>query len=305
MPQARVNGIMLEYALSGPADGVPLLLIHGVGAQLVRWPPALCSALEAAGFRLLRYDSRDIGLSTVMSGAPIPDLAAIAEARRHGREPELPYTLADLADDAAGLLTALDIAAAHVVGVSLGGMVAQQLAITHGERVLSMTCIMSQTGNPDLPGATPQALARLAAVAPDPSTDREGYITHQVELNRALGSTTYPTPEAELRRIAGQVADRAYNPAGAARQLAAGRGAADRRPALRQLSCPTLVIHGNDDPLMPPVCGQDIADSVPNAWFLRVNGMGHDLPDQLTGLFVAAISANCARPAEQGGTHGT
>ena len=155
------------------------------------------------------------------------------------------------------------------VGVSLGGMVAQQLAIAHRARVLSMTSIMSQSGNPDLPGSDPAALAKLAAVAPDPQVDREGYLAHQVSLNRTLGSPAYPAPEAELRRMAGLVADRAYYPPGAARQLAAGRGAPDRRPALRKVTCPTLVIHGSNDPLMPPICGLDTADNIPNAWYLQ------------------------------------
>ena len=295
MAKAHANAITLEYELSGPADGVPLLLIHGVGAQLIRWPQSLLDALAAAGFRVLRYDSRDIGLSTHMTEAGMPDLAAVMAARKAGREPDLAYTLADLADDAAGLLAALDITAAHVVGVSLGGMVAQQLAIAHPQRVLSMVSIMSHNGNPELPGPNPDALAKLSAVAPDPSVDHAAYLAHQVSLNQALGSPLYPTPEEDLRRMAGQVADRAYYPIGSARQMAAGRGSPDRREALRRVTCPTLVIHGSDDPLMPPICGQDTADSVPNAWFLRINGMGHDLPDQLTDVFVASIAANCAR----------
>jgi pimeloyl-ACP methyl ester carboxylesterase len=295
MPQARANGIILEYEISGPANAPPLLLIHGVGAQLIRWPQGFCDRLVAAGFRVLRYDSRDIGLSTHMLDAPIPNLAEVTAARQAGREPDLPYTLADLADDAAGLLAALDIPAAHVVGVSLGGMVGQQLAIAHPQRVLSLTSIMSQSGNPDLPGSHPAALAQLSAIAPDPATDREGYIRHQVALNRALGSPAYPTPEDTLRRGAALAADRAYYPPGAARQLTAGRGAPDRRPALRALTLPTLVIHGSDDPLMPPICGQDLADNVPNAWFLQINGMGHDLPEPLLDLFAATIAANCAR----------
>jgi len=228
MAQAYVNGLVLEYELSGPADGQPLLMIHGVGAQLVRWPQRLCQALEAAGYRLLRYDSRDIGLSTHMTEAGLPDLAAAIEARRLGREPELAYTLGDLADDAAGLLAALGIPAAHVLGLSLGGMVAQQLAIAHPGSVLSMTCIMTQSGNPQMPGSDPAALAKLAAIAPDPAQDREGYIAHQVMLNQALGSPAYPTPEAALRLMAGLAADRAYYPPGAARQLAAGRSAPER-----------------------------------------------------------------------------
>lgn len=300
MAQAQSNGIELEYELSGPGHGQPILMIHGVGAQLIRWPQGLCDALIAQGFRLLRYDSRDIGLSTHMVDAPVPNLAEVTAARRAGREPDLPYTLADLADDAAGLLDALGIAAAHVVGVSLGGMVAQQLAIAHAARVLSMTSIMSQSGNPALPGSDPKALAKLAAIAPDPAADREGFLAHQVSLNRTLGSPAYPAPEAELRRMAGLVADRAYYPPGAARQLAAGRGAPDRRAALRLVTCPTLVIHGSVDPLMPPICGQDTADNVPNAWFLQLGGMGHDLPEELHGIIAAAITANCARAAAAG-----
>jgi pimeloyl-ACP methyl ester carboxylesterase len=295
MPQLSANGITLEYEISGPRDGPPLLLIHGVGAQLIRWPQGFCDRLIAAGFRVLRYDSRDIGLSTHMLDAPIPDLAEVTEARRQGREPELPYTVADLADDAAGLLAALNIAAAHVVGVSLGGMVAQQMAIAHPEQVLSMVSIMSQSGNPELPGSNPAALAKLSAIAPDPASDREGYISHQVSLNRVLGSPAYPAPEETLRQMAALAADRAYYPPGAARQLAAGRGAPDRRLELRRLSLPTLVIHGSDDPLILPVCGQDTADNVPNAWYLQINGMGHDLPEPLFDLVVANIVANCAR----------
>lgn len=295
MAQAKANGIVLEYELSGPEDGQPLLLIHGVGAQLVRWSPHFCAALHRAGFRLLRYDSRDIGLSTHMVDAPNPDLAAVVAAQREGREPDLPYTLADLAADAIGLLEAVGWSAAHVAGVSLGGMVAQQMAIAHPQHVLSLTSIMSQTGNPDLLGSQPAALAALAAVAPDPAVDREGYLRHQFALNRALGSPAYPTSEAELRRMAGLAADRAYYPAGAARQLAAGRGAPDRREALRALRLPALVIHGADDPLIPLAGGEDTASNIPEAWLLRIGGMGHDLPDQLAALFAMAIAQNAAR----------
>ena len=295
MAQVSANGMSLEYELSGPENGLPLLLIHGVGAQLIRWPQGLCDKLADAGFRVVRYDSRDIGLSTHMDEAPIPDLAAVTAACKAGCDPGLPYTLQDLADDAAGLLAGLGIQAAHIVGVSLGGMVAQQLAITHPRKVLSMTIVMSQSGNPDLPGASPAALAILAAVAPNPAHDRQAYLDHQVALNLALGSPAYPTAEAELREMAGRVADRSNYPAGAARQLAAGRGAPDRRLALQDLDVPTLVIHGADDPLMPAICGEDIANTVPRAWLLRISGMGHDLPEQLFDIFVASITANSAR----------
>lgn len=295
MAQARVNGVTLEYELSGPEDGQPLLLIHGVGAQLVRWSPVLCERLHSAGFRLLRFDSRDIGLSTHLIDAPVPDLAEVIAARQAGLEPDLPYGLAELAADAVGLIAAVGWSAAHVAGVSLGGMIAQHMAIAHPRRVLSLASIMSQTGNPDLPGSQPAALAALAAVAPDPASDREGYLRHQVALNRALGSPAYPADEAELRRMAALAADRAYYPAGAARQLAAGRGAPDRRAALGALSVPALVIHGADDPLIPVEAGEDTASAIPGAWFLRIHGMGHDLPDPLAGLFATAIAENAAR----------
>lgn len=295
MARAQANGITLEYERSGPADGAPLLLIHGVGAQLIRWPRALLDGLAAQGFATIRYDSRDIGLSTHMDGAPVPDLAAVTAALARGEAPDLPYTLSDLAADAAGLLDALGIASAHVVGVSLGGMVAQMLAIECPARVRSLAVLMSTSGNPALPGANPAALAKLAAVPPRPDGDIEGYLAHSVALNRALGSPAYPTPEADLRAFAAEAAKRAYYPIGAARQLAAGRGAADRRAALRALTVPTLVIHGADDPLIPAIAGEDIADNVPDSWLLRLRGMGHDLPDALCDLFAGAIAANARR----------
>ena len=295
MPRASANGVGIEYELSGPADGPVLLMIHGVGAQLIRWPPALVDGFERAGFRTLRFDNRDIGLSTHMDGAPVPDIGAVIAARREGREPDLPYTLSDLAADTAGLLDALGIARAHVLGVSLGGMVAQVMAVEHRARVLSLNILMSQSGNPDLPPAKPEALAILSRPAPDPREDREAYLRHQVELNRTLGSPAYPSPEAELRHFAALAADRAWNPAGPARQFAAARGGADRRAQLRELSVPTLVIHGVDDPLLPVDGAADIARNLPGAWLLEIGGMGHDLPAELLDLFVSTIAANCAR----------
>ena len=298
MAQAQANGISIEYEISGPPDGPVLLMIHGVGAQLIRWSPALCERFEKAGFRTLRFDNRDVGLSTRMNDLGIPDIAAILAARREGREPELPYTLSDMAADTAGLLDALGIASAHVLGVSLGGMVAQVLAIEHTARVLSLNLFMTQSGNPRLPPSTPEALAILSRPAPDPRKDREVFLRHQVALKRALGSPDYPAPEAELRETAARAADRAFNPTGPARQLAASRGAADRRHQLSALSVPALVVHGGADPLFPPECASDLSRTIPRAWLLEVNGMGHDLPSELFELFVGAVSANCARAAE-------
>lgn len=297
MARVQTNGVAIEYEISGPADGPVLLMIHGVGAQLIRWPPALIERFEQAGFCTLRFDNRDIGLSSHMDHLGLPDIAAAVAARQAGEEPVLPYTLSDMAADTIGLLDALGIAEAHVLGVSLGGMVAQVLAIEYAARVRSLALFMTQSGNIDLPPSQPEALAILSQPAPDPAHDREAFLAHQVKLNRALGSPLYRAPEEDLRRFAGLAADRAYNPAGPARQLAAARGAADRRPALRTLSVPTLVVHGADDPLIRREAGHDLARSIPGAWLLEASGMGHDLPGELLDLFAANVLANCARAA--------
>jgi len=295
MARVQANGIEIEYELSGPRNAPVLLMIHGVGAQLIRWPPGLIARFERAGFRILRFDNRDVGLSSHLNHLGIPDIATIVAARAAGGEPELPYSLSDMAADAVALLDRLDIAEAHVLGVSLGGMIAQVMAIAHRARVLSLNLFMTQSGNSELPPSDPAALAILSKRAPDPHDDREVFLSHQVALNRALGSPLYPAAESELRTFAALAADRAYNPAGPARQLAAARGAPDRRTKLQELSIPALVVHGGSDPLFPPECGTDLSRSIPGAWLLEVNGMGHDLPSELLDLFASIVTANCAR----------
>ena len=295
MARIASNGIHIEYERSGPTGGTPLLLIHGVGAQLVRWPPSLIAALEAAGFDVIRFDNRDVGLSTHYDDKGVPDLAAILAAKERGAPLDLPYTLSDMAADTAGLIDALGLASAHVVGVSLGGMIAQQLAIDHPGRVRSMTIVMSHAGNPETTMSDPKALATLSAPAPDPRADMEAFVRHSILLNRTLGGPAYPVEDAQLRAFAEASAGRAYDPAGAARQLAASRGASDRRAALGALDIPTLVIHGADDPLIGLIGGEDVARQVPRAWLLTVHGMGHDLPDDLSDLFATSIAANARR----------
>jgi pimeloyl-ACP methyl ester carboxylesterase len=295
MPHVKANELQLEYEIGGPADGRPLLMIHGVGAQLIRWPQEFCDALGAAGFRTIRYDSRDVGLSTHLYDAPVPSLAAIMQARRRGEEPKIPYTVSHLAADAAALLRALRIESAHVLGVSLGGQIAQTLAIEYPQRVLSLTLMMTHTGNPDLPPSAPEAMEKLAAVAPNPFEDEAGYLEHSVALNRALGSPDYPIEDEVLRDFAARAARRAFYPSGAARQLAASRGSPDRRPDLGRLNVPTLVIHGTDDPLVPVEGGEDIARNVKGAMLLKINGMGHDLPRQLFDIYISALGANSRR----------
>jgi pimeloyl-ACP methyl ester carboxylesterase len=295
MASIETNGIRIEYERAGPVDGVPLLLIHGVGAQLVRWSQSLIDGFVGAGFHVLRFDNRDVGLSTHMNDGGVPDLASILAAKKRGDAFDLPYTLSDMAADTAGLLDALGIESAHVMGVSLGGMIAQQLAIDHPSKVRSMTIVMSQSGNPENAASDPQALAALTTPAPDPSLDMEGFLRHSLHLNRAIGSPAYPVAEDKVRAFAARAAARAYNPAGAARQMAAGRGAPDRRPALATLDIPTLVIHGADDPLIGLAGGEDIARTVPGAWLLTLHGMGHDLPEALEDIIISTVAANTRR----------
>jgi pimeloyl-ACP methyl ester carboxylesterase len=293
VPQAQSNGIRLEYEVQGPADHEPLLMIHGLGAQLVQWPQGLCDALVDAGFRVIRYDARDTGLSTHFDDAPVPDPAVVFAARRRGEEPSLPYTVSDMAADAAGLLDALGIERAHVLGVSMGGQVAQAVASEHPGRVRSLTVMMTSTGNPDAPSASPRAMAPLAALAAP--RDEEAVVQNAVAMALAIGSPAYPVDEAAIRERARAIARRAYNPAGAARHTAAARGAPDRRPALQGLAIPALVIHGGCDPLVPPACGLEVAQNIRDALLMTIDGMGHDFPAPLFDTFASAIASNARR----------
>ncbi len=295
MPQAQVNGVSLEHDSFGPDDAEPLLLIMGLGAQMTRWTVPFCESLVAQGFRVIRFDNRDVGLSTHLDDAPIPDLAAISEAHRRREKPDVPYSLFDMADDAAGLLDALGIERAHIVGASLGGMVAQLVASEHPHRTLSLTSIMSNTGNPHLPRATPEAMAALSSRPPNPFKDEEGFLAASVATARVVGSPAYPIDETELRAQALEAARRAYYPAGFARQFAAANATGDRRARLAAITAPTLVIHGAADPLIPLAGGEDTAANIKGAELKVIEGMGHDIPPQLYETIAMAIAANARR----------
>lgn len=296
MPKVIANTVALEYERSGPPDGTPLLLIHGVGAQLTQWPDEYCASFAARGFSVIRYDSRDIGLSTHFDSTPIPDLATALAARARGDEPDIPYALEDLADDAAGLLDALSIEKAHIFGVSLGGMVGQMLAIRHPGKVASLTVVMSTSGNPNLPESN---VAILTRPIPDLREDEEGFLEASVAQLKALGGSGYPIDEQRLRSFAGDAAKRAYNPAGVARLFVAGRTAADRRSRLNRLSVPALIIHGTDDPIIPIEAGADIANNIRGSYFVQIDGLGHDLPPQLADSFASLAALNAGRQWER------
>jgi pimeloyl-ACP methyl ester carboxylesterase len=287
MPRARVREIELEYETFGREGDPALLLIMGLGAQMIFWHDDFCGALVERGFRVVRFDNRDVGRSTWLDAAGMPDVMGVMAEVLQGRPVEAPYLLRDMAGDTAGLLEVLDIPAAHVVGASMGGMIAQTLAIEHPERVRSLTSIMSTTGSRDLPPARPEAMGALLTPIP---TEREAAIERSVEIFRLIGSPGFPFDETEMRARAARAFDRGVNPAGVARQLVAILASGSRREALGSVRAPTLVIHGAADPLVPVEAGRDTAQAVPGAELLEIEGMGHDLPQALWPTFVDAIA---------------
>lgn len=291
MPDAPANGITLHYDTFGDPDGEPLLLVMGLGAHMISWDEVLCDALAARGHYVIRYDNRDVGLSTHLERAGLPDIGTALSQAIASEAVAAPYTLWDMADDAAGLLDHLGLDAAHVAGVSLGGMIGQCLALRYPQRVRSLTSIMSSTGERDLPPAHPDAAAILLTPAP---RDRDGYVEHMVGIARILAGGRFPPEEARVRRRAAVVFERNLDGAGIARQLVAGLATAGRRDALATVDVPTVVIHGSDDPLIPLAHGEATAAAIPGAVLIVIEGMGHDLPTGAWGQLVEAITRNTA-----------
>lgn len=293
MPTAAANGIRLEYESFGPDAAPAILLIMGLGAQMIRWNRELCDLLVARGYRVIRFDNRDCGRSSRCDGFDLPRIGA---ALRSGTLVTAPYSLEDMAADSLGLLDALGVARAHIVGASMGSAIGQIIAARHPGRTLSLTSIMSSSGNPLLPA--PTALAAMALFAPlPPSLDKASMVADGIRRHRALASPGYPTDAADLERLFSSEYDRGFNPAGVARQLAAILANGDRRPLLRTIRVPTVVLHGADDPLIPPACGEDVAQHIPGAELRLIPGMGHDFPVALSAVFADAICAAAQRAA--------
>jgi pimeloyl-ACP methyl ester carboxylesterase len=292
MTRVRANGIEIEYDSFGSARGRPLLLIMGLGGQSLMWDEGFCEALAENGHHVVRYDNRDVGLSTKFDSAGIPNVVELMQQSAAGGRLSVPYTLDDMADDAAGLLDALGLESVHVCGASMGGMIAQTLAIRHGKRLRSLVSIMSSTGNPSLPPAKPEAMAVLMT---PPPTDRAGSLDAAVRTWRTIGSPGFPFDEAKIRERAGRFYDRSFYPQGTARQLAAILAHGSRVEKLRGVSAPTLVIHGAADPLVPLEGGRDTARAIPGAELLVIEGMGHDLPEGAWPQLVGAISEHTAK----------
>lgn len=281
----------IEYEVEGREDGTPIVLITGLGAQLVRWSPTLRGALVERGYRVIRLDNRDAGLSRHFAEAGRPDLKAVAAALRDGGTPDLAYRLDDMADDVTVLMDALGVAAAHVVGSSMGGFIAQLLAIRHRERVRSLTLIMTSTGNPELPGPPPEVQAMLAARAQPGVSAADAAVANA----RLIASPGYPFDEERVRaRIAAET-ERGSNGDSYLRQRAAILAAGDRREALRRLNVPTIVIHGDADLLVRVEAGRDVAANIPGAELRVIPGMGHEIPEALVPEIVDAIEAVAAK----------
>ena len=291
------GGISLAYDSFGQEADETILLIAGLGTQRIRWTPAFCEALTARGFRVIRFDNRDTGGSTHLAEHPAPDFSALVAALTAGQRPKVPYTLHDMAADTVGLLDALRIDRAHVVGRSMGGMIAQILASEHSERVLSLTSIMSGTGNPALPSASPEVMALMMRPAPNPANDEAGFIAHSLTFARCIAGTGFAFDEPAYRALVQEEIHRGYAPGGFARHVAAMAVAGDRRAQLAMITAPALVIHGAEDPLILPACGEDTATSIPNAEFVLIDGMGHELPLAAYAKVVDSIARTARRVA--------
>ena len=287
MARAKSNGIELEYDSFGSPDDPALLLIMGFTAQMTAWEESFCEQIASNGFHVIRFDNRDVGLSSRIDGEVDVTKLFMGELEA------VPYALDDMADDAAGLLDFLGIDKAHIVGASMGGMIAQLVAIRHPEKTLSLCSIMSTTGDREVGQPTPEAMAALMAPA---ATSREEAVARGVAAGRVIGSPVH-FDEAKAAKRAGDAYDRAFDPKGVQRQLGAIGSQADRTEALAKVTAPTLVIHGAADPLVQPSGGEATAKAVPGAELRVFEEMGHDLPEPLWPEIVDAIVANARRAA--------
>jgi pimeloyl-ACP methyl ester carboxylesterase len=287
MSSAKANGIDIEYDTFGDPAHPALLLVMGLGTQMTAWRPEFCARLAGRGYHVVRFDNRDIGLSTKID-ALAPDLMTLLSGDRSG----LPYGLPDMAADAIGLLDALGIERAHVAGASMGGMIVQEMMIRHADRLLSACSIMSTTGDRAVGAPSPEAMAMLGRPA---AVGRDAAIERGIDVITLLSSPAYPMSPQLRRERSAENYDRSYSPAGTARQLSAILAADDRTEALGKVDLPTVVIHGESDPLVDVSGGKATAAAVPGAQLILIPGMGHDLPPELWDTFIEAIDANARR----------
>ncbi len=287
MPRARVNGIEIEYETFGDPTGRPLLLISGLGDQLIHWGEDFCADLAGRGHRVIRFDNRDAGLSTQWDADP----AATGE----GSAMAVPYSLADMADDTAGLLEVLETGSAHICGASMGGMIAQLVALRYPSRVRSLILIYTHGGSRILAPPRPEVVELLFRPAP---SERDGYVDYMVSLFRAMAGTGRPFDEEWARKLAARAWDRSYSPKGTARQVKAISSQESREKELPSIKAPTLVVHGTDDPLLPVEAAVELADAIPGAELLLIEGMGHEHLHGTIGAQIAEAIAHHTSRAE-------
>ena len=289
---AEANGLEIVYERFGSEDAEAILFIAGTGQQLIEWPLELVTTLVDEGYQVVLFDNRDVGLSTRLEEAGAPDWAAIFTALATGQPLPVAYTCKDMAQDAIGLLDALNIEQAHIVGASGGAIIAQALAATYPDRVLSLTLLMANSGNPEYPlPANPERMATAPQVAPPAGSPLEAIIEYRMQVARALSSPDFPVDEDTLRQRITRAVERSYYPVGSDRQGAAVLIPAydEMRAMLGSIDAPTVVIHGSAVPLVPYQLGEDVASAIPGAEFVLVEGMGHEIPDELALLVAEAV----------------
>jgi len=291
--RVQANGLEIEVDDQGPPGGEPVLLIMGLGMQLIAWPDELVQMLVSRGFRVLRIDNRDAGLSTQFDHLGTPSIVGATMRYLMHLPVPAPYRVADMAADAVGVLDALGLPAAHVCGASMGGMIAQHLAASHPGRVKSLTLMMTTTGSRRLPQARPHV--RRALLARPASADEEAIVAHLMRLYGVIGSPGFPPEPERLRERLQRSVRRAYRPNGVVRQLVAIAADGDRSALVERITAPTRIIHGRADGLVPVACGEDLARRIRGAEVDFIDGMGHDLPQQLLPRFAEGIARNAAR----------
>ncbi|HOP48080.1 MAG TPA: alpha/beta hydrolase [Desulfobacteraceae bacterium] len=272
----NANGIKICWQSIGNDDASPIVMINGLGSQLINWHDDFCVQLAAHGYRLIRFDNRDTGLSTSFDDSGVPDLKRIAEAKQKGETIEIPYSLMDMAQDAVGLLDALGIESAHFLGSSMGGRIGQLIAINFPQRVRTLTCMISTMGESVFPPPNPEAIETLFEPAP---TDRTEFIDYYVALCKMLNGSKFRIDESYVRNKAERCFDRAFNPKGEIRQAAALMAAGSNRESLKYICIPTLIINGSDDPLISVDCAMDMAETITGAKVMIIEGMGHSVSD--------------------------
>lgn len=291
MPNIRANNIDICYEENGPADAPVILLVMGLGAQMIAWPDEFIHGLVSKGYRVIHYDNRDVGLSQRMDGAKTPNLVWTMLKARFGLPVRVPYTLTDMAADGIGLLDALGIDKAHVAGASMGGMIVQLMAANHRERLLSMTSIMSSSGKPGLPGARADIQKNFMVKRP-PDARRDDAVAFGTELVRSFSYPDPARPENAHAEMTAKAFDRGYYPVGTRRQLLAIIADGSRVERLKKITTPTLVVHGGADPLVPKEGSEDIARHIPGARLEIIDEMAHDLPPSQVGRMVDLIAGH-------------